>query len=210
MGRLNKKLIKSPKSSKKNNVLSESVLKAVTEAEPTLVKPKEGIPQADIPEGAQKISFTFSEDIQRPKQALRTLKKDGKILKVKKKDRMKMKKKLIREKLAAEDVVKKEVKQKKIREKTVVVGDMKPLVDHLNIIDDLIKEDEILEKKEKAAKPKKMSKGTQKQKKRKNQFMADIALLKEVSKHPQFVQDPFQTITTHIQNKMLMEAEEMG
>ena len=120
-----------------------------------------------------------------------------------------MKKKLIREKLAADDDVKKEAKQKKVREKTVVVGDLKPLVDHLNLIDDLIKEDEVMEKKENDKKKKKVSKGTQKQKKRKDQFMADIALFKEVAKHPQYVEDPFQTITTHIQNKMLMEAEAM-
>ena len=168
MGRLNKKLIKSPKSAKKHG-LSDSVLKAVTENQPTLAKNKETLPQADAPADVPKISFTFTEDIQRQKQSLRTLKKDGKILKVKKKDRMKMKKKLIREKLAADDNVKKEAKQKKVREKTVVVGDMKPLVDHLNLIDDLIKEDEVMEKKENDKKKKKVSKGTQKQKKRKDQ-----------------------------------------
>merc|ERR1711874_798648 len=73
---------------------------------------------------------------------LRSLAKSGKITKVKKKDKIKMKKQLIRDKLAAAEAVRTEAKQKKMREKTVVVGDIKPLVDHLNIIDELIKEDE--------------------------------------------------------------------
>merc|ERR1712105_181069 len=73
---------------------------------------------------------------------LRTTAKDGKIVKMKKKDKLKMKKQLLHEKLAAIEFVKKEAKNKKKREETVIVGDLKPLTDHINIIDEIIKSGE--------------------------------------------------------------------
>merc|ERR1711874_826658 len=167
-GRVNKKLAKGPSSTTKTG-LSGSVLKALPETVGTV---KEGLPPPKVTEVSSKTEVV--PDSKRVEKPLRSLAKSGKITKVKKKDKIKMKKQLIRDKLAAAEAVRTEAKQKKMREKTVVVGDVKPMLDHLNIIDELIKEDE--EKKRKDEKVKKVSKGTLKQKKQKEKFISDFAL----------------------------------
>ena len=45
-----------------------------------------------------------------------------------------------------------------------------------------------------------------KQTKVKQQMLNDLAIFQQVMKHPQYTKDPFQTISTHVENKMLMEA----
>merc|ERR1711997_83089 len=204
MGRVNKKLAKGPGPATKTG-LSGSVLKALPETVVGTVKEGLPPPTTKVTE-AEAVVPSDSRLSLEPLRSLAT--KSGKITKVKKKDKIKMRKQLIRDKLAAAEAVKTEAKQKRKREKTVVVGDVKPMLDHLNIIDELIKEEE--EKKKKDEKVKKISKGTLKQKKQKERFMSDFALFNQVRKHEEYVKDPFNTISTHIQNKMLAEAEEMA
>ena len=45
-----------------------------------------------------------------------------------------------------------------------------------------------------------------KQTKVKQQMLNDLAIFQQVMKHPQYAKDPFQTISTHVENKMLLEA----
>jgi len=132
--------------------------------------------------------------------------------KVKKKDKMKIKKDLLRKKLHVCELLKKEEKSAKARKKTVVVGDMKPLADTLNVIDKDIQEEEEA-KKEKVLKEGKVSKkkgggnkGTQKQRKVKETFMQNLSVFNQVNAHPDYRSNPFKTISTHIENKMILES----
>lgn len=45
-----------------------------------------------------------------------------------------------------------------------------------------------------------------KQKKVKSTFLEGISVFNQVNSHKQYVNDPFGTISTHIENKMLIEA----
>ena len=45
-----------------------------------------------------------------------------------------------------------------------------------------------------------------KQKKVKASFMEGMSVFNQVTSHSEYVKDPFGTISTHIENKMLMEA----
>ena len=130
--------------------------------------------------------------------------------KIKKKDRMKVKKDLLRKKLHVIELLKDEEKATKKRQKTAVVGDMKPMVDTLQVIDDLIKEDDEIKQKKLAEQSniKKASKGTLKQKKAKAQFMKNMTLFNQINNHPEYVKNPFKTISTHIENKMLLESSQ--
>lgn len=40
-------------------------------------------------------------------------------------------------------------------------------------------------------------------------MMENLSIFKQVLKHPEYVKNPFQTITTHIENKVLLESIEM-
>lgn len=134
------------------------------------------------------------------KKSIKTIERAGKIVKVGKKEKMKIRKGLLVKKLTAVETEKKEVKAKKRREKVVIVKDIKPMMDDLEDIAKEIKEKDAVEKIMKLQKPKKMSKHTLKQKKRKDQFMADLEFLKAASVHPDYVRDPISTVSLHLQN----------
>jgi hypothetical protein len=128
--------------------------------------------------------------------------------KMKKKDKMKVKKQHLLLKLKEDADVTREAKEKKKRQARPVVGDMKPMAKSLEFIDQLLQETE--EEEAKARKEKKkmaVAKGrsTKKEKKRKQEFMRDIAIMAQVKKHPQFARNPFETISTHIENSMILE-----
>lgn len=127
---------------------------------------------------------------------------------VKKKDRMKIKKDLLRKKLHVCELLKKEEKDAKARKKTAVVGDMKPMEETLKSIDhDIVEEEEEKKKKELDAKSKpKKAKGTLKQKKAQQNFLKNVSIFNQVNKHPEYVKNPLQTISTHIENKMILES----
>lgn len=210
MGKVNKKLTKTPSLSKSPGLSlkkASTFLETKTKGEvptPTdsvLSLERSGPDDRDEEKGAE-------ENVHVHKQPLRMVSTTNRTIgKMKKKDRMKMRKDLLRKKLAAIDSVKKEAKEKKKREKTVIVGDMKPLVDNLAVIDDLIKDETVKEKERKEVKKAKKDSGrVKKQKQRKEQFMKDMAFLKQVYKHPDYQKDYVNTISTHIENKMLSEA----
>ena len=122
---------------------------------------------------------------------------------------MKLKKDSLRKRLHAAEEVKKEEKLKAKRQKTAVVGDLKPMADTLKAIDDIIKLDEVEKAKSKADKPSKKAesrKVTPRQKKVQEKMLKDMNVFSQVLQHPQYVSDPFKTISTHIENKMLLEA----
>merc|ERR1712014_325086 len=99
----------------------------------------------------------------------------------------------------------------KARKKRPVVGDMKPMADTLKVIDDVIKGDEelkekkLLVEKKSQMKRKKLSTKTPKQKKVQQQFLANLSVFNQVNKHPEYRSNPFKTISTHIENKMILE-----
>merc|ERR1712098_720901 len=122
------------------------------------------------------------------KKLLKTVKRDGKVVKLSKKEKMKLRTGLLKKKLTSIEKDKTELKEKKRREQVVIVKDTKPLLDNLEEIAEEIK----IETKEKELKAKrdglkKASKHTMKMKKRKDQFMKDIEFLKAASMDPEYV-----------------------
>merc|ERR1712129_397117 len=80
------------------------------------------------------------EKNQGKKQNLKTVERAGKIMKIGKKEKMKMRNDLLMKKLKDAEAEKKEVKDKKRREKVVIVKDIKPLMDDLEDIEQEIKQ----------------------------------------------------------------------
>ena len=208
MGRLNKKLAK--KIQKPSHVgLSNSATKALVDLKDTIkiqanVKESAPTPTADL------ISFTkhvekvknAGSDREMKKKNLKTVEKAGKIVKLGKKEKMKMRKGLLVKKLSDFANEKKEAKDKKKREKVVIVKDTKPLLENLEEIEEEIKKEDIDKLLKQKTGKKKISKHTQKIKKQKEQFMKDLEFLKAASQHPEYVANPLKTVTTHLQNSI--------
>lgn len=125
---------------------------------------------------------------------------------VKKKDKMKIKKDLLRKKLHVCELLKKEETDAKVRKNTAVVGDMKPITDSLKVIDEDIEAEKKVKKLAEKSAVAKKAKGTQKQKKAKQDFLKNISIFNQVNKHPDYVKNPLLTISTHIENKMILES----
>ena len=121
--------------------------------------------------------------------------------KVTKKDKMKIRKDHLQNRLKAIHMIKNEEKAAIKRQRKPIVGDLKPFADTLNkILDD---EDT----KEKRKKKKQPSKGKPvKQKQLQDKMMKDLSIFNQVLAHPEYNKSPLDTISTHIENKMLMEA----
>ena len=97
------------------------------------------------------------EKNQGKKHNLKTVERAGKIVKIGKKEKMKMRNGLLMKKLKDAEAEKKEVKDKKRREKVVIVKDIKPLMDDLEDIEQEIKQKDESDKILKLKKPKKTS-----------------------------------------------------
>ena len=134
------------------------------------------------------------------KKVLKSVNKDGKIVKLKKKDKMKIRTGMLVKKLSAIEKEKKEIKDKQQREKVVIVKDTKPLKDNLDEIAEEIEKEDKQRKLKARLGSKKPSKHTLKMKKQKEQFMKDIEFLKSASKHPDYVKNPIDIVSTHIKN----------
>lgn len=133
---------------------------------------------------------------------------EGGVNRIKKKDKMKMRAALLQKKIHVIKLLKEEEKATKKRKRTVVTGDMKPMADTLN---EVFKEEiKPLESNfsdvSHTKKIMKKAKGPMKQKKVKASFMEGMSIFNQVNSHQQYKQDPFGTISTHIENKMLIEA----
>ena len=121
--------------------------------------------------------------------------------KVTKKDKMKMRKDNLKQRLEAMEIIKSEEIAAKKRKNKAITGDLKPISATL---DDILAQDE--KKQCKNVKEKLKESRPTKQNKVKQQMLNDIAIFQQVIKHPQYSKDPFSTISTHIENKMLLEA----
>jgi len=125
--------------------------------------------------------------------------------KIKKKEKMKIRKELLEKKIHVIKLLKQEEKAMKKRKQTVVTGDLKPMADTLNqVIQDEIKPK--LNVTSISQKSERKNKGFPKQKKVKASFMEGMSVFKQVNSHEQYIKNPFGTISTHIENKMLIES----
>ena len=214
MGRLNKQLSKKlPVKKQPAPGLSSAAAKALLSIKDSVKIPADVQVSAPAP-NTESLSFSVAGSIKKNKtetgilnkpnsvnkKVLKTGKKNGKIVKLKKKEKMKLRTGLLVTKLANIEKEKKELKDKKIREKAVIVKDTKPMLDDLERIAEEVTIETTkreLKAKQDSMKPKK---STQKMKKQKTQFMKDIEFLKAASKHPDYVANPIKIISTHIKN----------
>ena len=128
----------------------------------------------------------------------------GSASKVTKKDKLRIKKNHLQHKLKKLKVDQQELKNAAKRKKKAVIGDLKPIQETLkDILNEVNCEGEkSKQKKEHSKKPP----GHSKQKKKQNQMQRDLSIFQQVLAHPEYVQNPFNTISTHIENKMIMES----
>jgi len=134
------------------------------------------------------------------KPTLKSIKKHASFKVITKKDKLNIKKKHLHQKLTKMEKEKKELKEAARRKKKAITGDLKPIQDTLK---DILDETEPKEVKVPA---KKKGGQSRKQKKLQAQMQKDLSIFSQVLAHPEYAKDPFNTITTHIENKMLMEA----
>merc|ERR1712008_418605 len=107
--------------------------------------------------------------------------------KVTKKDKMKIRKDHLQNRLKAIQMIKNEEKASVRRQRKAIVGDLKPFTDTL---DKILDEDNSMKK----------------TKAKKQPLKAKPVKQKQVLAHPEYNKNPLNTISTHIENKMLMEA----
>ena len=207
MGRFDKKLKAAKKIKAEKNLSASAVAKtlAVKDKQDSLVK----LSTVDLVKKAGPADFKLLLERPTKKAIVAKAAVQHKITKAKplqnkitKKDKMKLRKDQLKTRLEVMQLIKKEEKASKRRQKKAITGDLKPITDTL---DDILAEDDKKKQNEKA--PKIHIRPT-KQKKIKEQMMKDIAIFQQVTKHPVYSSDPFNTISTHIQNKMLLEAME--
>ncbi|CAG2229066.1 unnamed protein product [Mytilus edulis] len=122
-------------------------------------------------------------------------------LHIKKKDKKKLRHDIWIKKLNAVEAAKKEEKERKKREKTAIVGDIGAMGDALPTIELLMKKSSNINSDQKEQK----KRGIATEKKRKKQMMEDISIFKQILDHPAYKENPTETITTHLQNKLKQE-----
>lgn len=134
------------------------------------------------------------------KPTLKAIKSKMTASKVTKKDKLRIKKNHLQHKLKKMKADQQELKNAAKRKKKAVIGDLKPIQDTLkDILDEVTTE-------EKTKRKVPRQPGHSKQKKKQNQMQRDLSIFQQVLAHPEYVQNPFNTISTHIENKMIMEA----
>jgi len=208
MGKLNRKInnkigkekkLNLPKAGLSNSLLAKKAnLDDLTSEKVSIVK-KTFSPQKDQVEREEDKTSIFEKKITETKKFIKKS-FETKNNQISKKEKRLIRKNLLHSKLSGEKKEKKEAKAKKVREKTVIVKDIKPMLDDLLNIEDEIKKDEL--HKVKKQKKKKPSKSTLKEKKRQEEFLKDMAFLQAAAKDPAFVKNPMSTISTHIQNSV--------
>lgn len=145
------------------------------------------------------------------KPTLKSIKKHASFKVITKKDKQNIKKKHLQQKLSGMERAKKESKEAARRKRKAIIGDLKPIQDTLR---DILNEDSsggIGKTSVKVTSSRKGEKQTirghaGKQKKLQAQMQKDLSIFQQVLAHPEYDKDPFNTITTHIENKMLLEA----
>ena len=192
MGRFNKRLAaaKMVKADKKS-LSSSAVLK-------TAAKKELEVPMLSLPAKMQIMHETASS----LKPRKREIVKMNALSKVTKKDKMKIRKDHLQNRLKAIQMIKNEEKASVRRQRKAIVGDLKPFTDTL---DKILDEDNSM-KQTKAKKQPLKAKKPVKQKQVKEQMLKDMSIFQQVLAHPEYNKNPLNTISTHIENKMLMEA----
>ena len=192
MGRFNKRLAAAKMvKADKLSLSSSSVLK-------TAAKKELEVPMLSKPAQIQIMHETASS----LKPRKREIVKMNTLSKVTKKDKMKIRKDHLQNRLKAIQMIKNEEKASVRRQRKAIVGDLKPFTDTL---DKILDEDNSSMKKTKAKKQPLKAKPV-KQKQVKNQMLKDMSIFQQVLAHPEYNKNPLNTISTHIENKMLMEA----
>lgn len=188
MGRFNKRLA-AAKKIKADKSLSVSAVAKTLAKQDKSAKEEESL-----------VQMTNPVKLLLEKPTSKVIKSKMSVNKITKKDKQKIRKEHLQQKLQVMTSLKKEEKEAVKRKKKAIVGDLKPITETL---DKILSEDSA-KKNHKNVKPK--SRGTLKLAKAKAQMDKDLSIFQQVLKHPQYSSDPFNTITTHIENKMLMEA----
>ena len=192
MGRFNKRLAAAKMvKADKLSLSSSSVLK-------TAAKKELEVPVLSKPAQMQIMHETASS----LKPRKREIVKMNTLSKVTKKDKMKIRKDHLQNRLKAIQMIKNEEKASVRRQRKAIVGDLKPFTDTL---DKILDEDNSSMKKTKAKKQPLKAKPV-KQKQVKDQMLKDMSIFQQVLAHPEYNKNPLNTISTHIENKMLMEA----
>jgi hypothetical protein len=120
--------------------------------------------------------------------------------KIGKKERLKAKKKLLHEKLEAGSL---KARKERVKKAVPMLKNMKSMRDCLSELAASVENEQANNVRTKSSK----TKGTQKQKKRKRDFMAHVRMFSMISTHEEFKQDPLGIISSHIEAKSQMEFE---
>ena len=188
MGRFNKRLAAAKMvKADKLSLSSSSVLKTAAKKE------------LEVPMPAKMQIMHETASSLKPRK--REIVKMNTLSKVTKKDKMKIRKDHLQNRLKAIQMIKNEEKASVRRQRKAIVGDLKPFTDTL---DKILDEDNSM-KKTKAKKQPLKAKPV-KQKQVKDQMLKDMSIFQQVLAHPEYNKNPLNTISTHIENKMLMEA----
>ena len=215
MGRLNKKLTKKVPTKAISTGLSSAASKTLGSMKNVIEIPTNLAEITETPT-ANFISFSKLVESKRSTPSIidsgsksrleqkgkveKTVRTDGKIVKMSKKEKMKIRRGLLMNKLVQSEKLKREVKEKHDREKRVIVKDTKPLLDNLEEIAGEIEKDKQKKIDKLKASKKKGLKHTLKTKKSKEQFMKDIEFLKAASQDISYIADPIKTVSTHLKN----------
>ena len=207
MGKLNKKI--AHKNPTKPTGLSSAASKGLISFKNVIGIPTNVTESPETP-AANFISFSKLVERQPPSSGPGRSKKErsgkgleGKVGKMGKKERMKLRRGFLVNKLLRSEKIKEEEKQKQNREKNVIVKDTKPLLDNLLEIAEEIETDRLKKKeRETASSKKKVFKHTMKKKKAKEQFLKDIKFLKAASEDPSYIADPVKTVSVHLRNSI--------
>ena len=211
MGRLNKKIAK--KVPTKPSGLSRAASKGLVSFKKVIELPTSVTESAETPSD-NFISVSKVEESRQPGPAPARDKKRsaaslglggraGKVVKMRKKDKMKLRRGVLVNKLLKSEKIKEEEKEKQNREKVVIVRDTKPLLENLLEIADEIETDKKKKnEREAATSKKKLLKHTMKKKKAKEQFLKDMKFLKAATEDPSYIADPFQTVSIHLKNSI--------
>lgn len=196
MGRYNKRIQAAKRLKNEKTISSSAVAK-------TLANKDKEVVQFSTIDLIKNANAEVNLMLEKPsKKSLVNKAQSTKVNKVSKKDKMKLRQNNLKQRLEVMKLIKDEEKAAKKRKSKSITGDLKPITDTL---DDILSQDD---KKHAKNKTKSENQGSKpmKQKKMKKQMLNDIAIFQQVIKHPQFSKNPFQTISTHIENKMLLEA----
>ena len=203
MGRYNKRIQAAKRLKNEKNLSNSAVAKTLANKDKEVVQ----FSSIDIIKNANaKVNLLLDNP---SKKNLVSKAQTTKVNKISKKDKMKLRQNNLKQRLEVMKMVKDEEKAAKKRKKKAITGDLKPIKSAISdMLDDILEEDDKKHAKKSARKSDGKDARPVKQKKVQKQMLNDLAIFQQVMKHPQYSKNPFDTISTHIENKMLQEAME--